>query len=178
MPDFPKWSYFPRNVRSPEWVAPFVAVVHDAQSAISTPAGGRLESDGVLLELVSGLSALGYTVEKGKKAVDKIDRPVLFGEGGRAEVTMEVDAFHDGLGIAVEVEAGRSWNGNAVYRDIVRTALLLDAKYLALLVPIAYKPPSVKRAIPSYDYTRGLLDAIYASRRLHLPFEGVLLVGY
>ncbi len=178
MVDFPRWTYFPRNERSPEWVAPFVAVMGAAEADISTPAGGRLESDAVLLKLVPGLAQLGYTVEKGKKAVDKIDRPVLFGEGGKAEVTMEVDAFHDGLGVAVEVEAGRSWNGNAVYRDIVRTALLLDARYLALLVPIAYKPPSLKRAIPSYDYTRGLLDAIYASQRLHLPFEGVLLVGY
>jgi hypothetical protein len=159
-------------------VGPFVAVVQAAEQGISTPAGGRLESDGVLLKLAPGLLALGYTVEKGKKAADKIDRPVLFGEGGASEVTMEVDAFHDELGIAVEVEAGRSWNGNAVYRDLVRASLLLDAKYLAMLVPIAYKPPSVKRAIPAYDYTRGLLDAVYASQRLHLPFEGVLLVGY
>lgn len=45
-------------------------------------------------------------------------------------------------------------------------------------IPLAYKPPSVKRAIPAYDYTRGLIDAIYASQRLRLPFEGVLLIGY
>jgi hypothetical protein len=35
-------------------------------------------------------------------------------------VTMEIDAFHDGEGIALEVEAGRAWNGNAVYRDLIR----------------------------------------------------------
>ena len=60
----------------------------------------------------------------------------------------------------------------------MRTSLLLDAAYVALLVPLAYRPPSVKRAVPAYDYTRQLLDAIYASQRLHLPFDGVLLVGY
>lgn len=178
MPAFPRWTHFPRNVRSPGWVSGLVEVVRDAEAAISTPLGGRLESDGVLVQLAGGLAALGYTVEKGKKAVDKIDRPVLFGDEGTAAVTMEVDAFHDRHGIAVEVEAGRAWNGNAVYRDIVRTSLLLDAAYMALLVPLAYKPPSVKRAVPVYDYTRHLLDAIYASQRLHLPFDGVLLVGY
>jgi hypothetical protein len=41
-------------------------------------------------------------------------------------------AFHDELGIAVavEVEAGRGAAGNADYRDIVRTSLILDAKYM------------------------------------------------
>jgi hypothetical protein len=56
-----------------------------------------------------------------------------------------------------------AWNGNAVYRDIVRTGLLLDARDLALLVPIDDKPPSVKRAIPAFDYTKGLLSARLAA---------------
>ena len=56
--------------------------------------------------------------------------------------------------------------------------MLLDARYMALLVPLAYKPPSVKHAIPAYEHTRGLLDAIHASPRLVLPFDGVLLLGY
>lgn len=60
----------------------------------------------------------------------------------------------------------------------MRTSLLLDARYLALVLPIAYAPPSVKKPVPAYTYTRDLLDAIYASQRLRLPFEGVLLVGY
>ncbi len=160
-------------------MGPLVGVVAAAEAAISTPAGERLDSDGVLLEVAPGLAALGYTVEKGKKVAEKIDRPVLFGEGGTAAVTMEVDAFHDGLGLAVEVEAGRAWNGNAVYRDLVRASLLLDARALILIVPLAYKPPSVRTPIPAYDYTRGLLDAIYTPQRLNLPFEdGVLVVGY
>lgn len=121
---------------------------------------------------------MGFTVEKGKKAIDKIPRPVLFGEQRTVAVTMEVDAFDDARGIALEVEAGRAWNGNAVYRDIVRASLLLDARFLVLLVPTAYMPPSVKRPIPAYEYTRALLDAIYSSDRLNLPFEGVILVGY
>ncbi len=179
MSAFLRWSHFPRNVRPRSWVGPLVSVVAAEEAVISTPAGGRLDSDGVLLQIAPGLAALGYTVEKGKKVTEKIDRPVLFGERGATAVTMEVDAFHDDLGLAVEVEAGRAWNGNAVYRDLVRSSLLLDARALILLVPLAYKPPSARTPIPAYDYTRGLLDAIYASQRLSLPFEdGVLLVGY
>lgn len=179
MPPYPQWSYFPRNVRAPQWVGPLVSVVAKAETHISTmTTKAGLDSNAVLLHLADGLDALGYQVEKSKGASDKISRPVLFGDEGRSDVTMEIDAFHDGEGIAVEVEAGRAWNGNAVYRDLVRTSLLLDARYLVLVLPVAYAPPSVKKPVPAYAYSRDLLDAIYASQRLRLPFQGVLLVGY
>jgi hypothetical protein len=42
-------------------------------------------------------------------------------------------------------------------------------------MPITYRSTT---SIPAYSRTRGQLDAIYASTRLKLPFEGVLLVGY
>ncbi len=178
MAQYPKWSYFPRNVRAPAWVAPFVGVVEEARADIETTAGRTLDSNGVLVRLADGLAGLGFQVEKSKTSADKIGRPVLFGDEGATAVTMEIDAFHDGDGVAVEVEAGRAWNGNAVYRDLVRTSLLLDARYLALLLPIGYAPPSARTPVPAYGYSRDLLDAIYASQRLRLPFDGVLLVGY
>lgn len=167
-----RWSYFPRNRRAPAWATDLVSVV----AGVSDLANHQ--SNAVLAKLADGLVAAGYTIEKGKAKADKLPRPVLFGEGGHADVTMEIDAFHELHGVALEVEAGRAWNGNAVYRDIVRTSLLLDARHLALIVPLGYKPESAKAPIPAYAYTRDLLDAIYASGRLGLPFEGVLLVGY
>jgi hypothetical protein len=98
---------------------------------------------------------------------------------GAPEVNYEIDAFHDELGIAVEVEAGRGAAGNADYRDIVRS-FILDARYMALLLPIRYRTTSGERehAIRAYEKTRNQLRAIYASQRLRLPFEGVLLIGY
>ena len=134
-----------------------------------------LEQMPPLEELSAGLEALGYAVESGKAKAQKIARPVLFGENGVAEVSYEIDAFHDGEGIAVEVEAGRGAANNADYRDIVRTALILDARYLALLTPISYRTTTT---ISAYSKTRNQLEAIYASDRLKLPFLGVLLVGY
>lgn len=121
----------------------------------------------------------GFLVEHSKSAADLIRRPVLFGEDGKEAVAYEIDAWHDGYGVAVEVEAGRGTQNNADYRDIVRTSLLLDARFLALLMPLRYAPPSLAKT-PVYGYRRtyDLLDALFASQRLRLPFEGVLLLGY
>lgn len=178
---FPSWNYYPRNVRPPAWVADFLAVVAAAESAVSTAeARTGLTSDLVLHHLAPGLQAAGYAVETGKTAAAKIRRPVLFGENGRPAVSYEIDAFHDEHGIVVEVEAGRGARGNAAYRDIVRTSLILDARYFALLLPVAYRHQSGGRevAVAAFKEARDQFDAIYASQRLRLPFDGVLLVGY
>ena len=92
----------------------------------------------------------------------------------------EIDAFHEGYGIVVEVEAGRGARGNATYRDIIRASLILDAQYLALLVPVAYRHVSGGREVSVHAYKdcADLLSALYASQRLRLPFLGTLLIGY
>jgi hypothetical protein len=139
-----------------------------------------LTSDAVLAVLRPGLVALGFEIEAGKKKADKIRRPVLFGELGREDQAYEVDGFHPVEGIALEVEAGRGARGNAVYRDIIEASLLVDATYLVLAVMQEYRHQSGGRTVivRSYHDSRNLLDAIYASNRLVLPLEGVLLVGY
>ena len=168
-------------MRPPYWAVSFVEVVRGAEAKISTVEHKTgLGSDAVLGELGPGLVALGYVVESGKTQAAKIRRPVLFGENGAPEVNYEIDAFHDELGIAVEVEAGRGAAGNADYRDIVRTSLILDARNMALLLPVRYRTTSGQREliIHAYEKTRNQLDAIYASQRLKLPFDGILLIGY
>ena len=82
--------------------------------------------------------------------MNKLTRPVLFGENGSA--TIEYDD----------------------YRDIVRSSLLVGVRYLALAMMFEYRG----RPTRSYDNTRNQLDAIYASERLRLPFDGGVLIGY
>lgn len=183
--NYPSWTYFPRNVRPPQWAIDLTEAIASARPQIDSgplPAeeADRLTSDTVLAHLRPGMEALGYQVESGKAQAQKIQRPVLFGENGRPEVMYEIDAFHDELGIAVEVEAGRGAKGNADYRDIVRTSLLLDANYFVLMMPTTYRYKSGGKelAAAAYAKTRDQLSAIYASQRLRLPFDGVLLVGY
>jgi hypothetical protein len=134
----------------------------------------------VLSHLAAGLQKFGYQVEAGKSATQKIRRPVLFGENGQERVAYEVDAVHDGLGIVVEVEAGRGARGNAAYRDLIRASLIVGAKYLALGVMLEYRHQSGGKTmhVKSYDEVKSQLDAVYASGRLNLPFEGLLLFGY
>ena len=76
----------------------------------------------------------------------------------------------------LEIEAGRGAAGNADYRDLIRTSLIVDADYLVLGMMLEYRTGGT--TMRSYDRTRDQLDAIYASERLKLPFTGVLLVGY
>jgi hypothetical protein len=158
----------------------FVGVVRQARDEIDSATVAALNSDGVLAHLAPGLVPLGYTVETSKKAADQIRLPVLFGDRGDERVAYHVDAAHEQLGIVVEIEAGRGARGNAVYRDLVRAALLVDVRYLVMGVMREYHHKSGGRpvVVQSYRDAKDQLDAIYASGRLVLPFEGLLLFGY
>lgn len=178
---FPRWKYFPVTDEPAAWAVDLLEVVRAARPSIDTASiGPGLTSDTVLAFLRPGLEGLGYTVESGKLASQKIKRPVLFGSEGTWVVEYEVDAVHDGLGVVVEVEAGRGARSNAVYRDLIRASLIVNADYLALGVMDTYRHQSGGREIvvESYDAAERQLDAIYASGRLRLPFKGLLLFGY
>jgi hypothetical protein len=173
---YPLWTYFPSRARPPAWVHGVVAAFADAYDGDEP----HMTSDQKLAQLRPALIELGFEVEGGKKAADKLRRPVLFGELGVEERAFEVDAFHTEQSVALEIEAGRGTQGNAIYRDLIQTSLLIDAQFLVLAVLVDYRFTSGGKSIGSPDYrkTISLLDAIYASNRLVLPLEGVLIVGY
>lgn len=175
---YPRWCWFPQPAAPPAWVDDVVAVVVGARPLIDSSVMAGVSSDTALGHLRPGLERLGFEVEGGKGKAQKIVRPVLFGDQGRAEVVYEVDAVHDELGILVEIEAGRGAMSNAIERDLVRGSLIVGARYLVLGVMDQYKSTSMTTPVPSYANARRLLSAIYASGRLRLPFEGVLLFGY
>lgn len=176
---YPRWTYFPRRDPAPAWVTDFVQVVAAHRSEIDSTEH-RLGSDATLKRLVDDLRLLGYAIEETKAKADRIRRPVLFGEQGVERVAYEIDAFHDELGVVVELEAGRGRHGGALFRDLIRTSLIVGARYLAIGMLLEYRYTSGGRPISGNDYEWALaeIDAIYASGRLQLPFEGVLLFGY
>ena len=90
-------------------------------------------------------------------------------------MSYEVDAVHDELGIVAEIEAGRAWMGNAFYRDIVRTSLIVDTRFLVVAMPKEYRYRTRERQVKDESFTHGRdqLDALYSSGRLKLPFEGL-----
>ena len=152
---YPEWFYYPSHSPPPEWVSDFISVVQAARSHIETRRVSGLTSDRVLEHLRPGLEELDYAVEHGKTKGAKVFRPVLYGPQGQARVTYEIDAAHDELGI-------------------------VGARFLVLGTMLAYRHKSGGRetTVHSFRDTRDQLDAIYASGRLGLPFEGVLLFGY
>jgi len=138
-----------------------------------------LTSDAVLHVLAPDLIKLGFDVEAGKKKVDKIARPVFFGEGGIPTVRYEIDAYHPDWKCGLEVEAGRAWMGNAVYRDLIQAAVMVDVEFLCLAVSNTYKFQSGGKSHSSKDYenTVNLADAVFGHSRIRLPY-GLIVVGY
>ena len=179
MGTYPRWIYYPNSLAPPDWVKDFIAVVSAVRADIDSSVAreNSLSSDTVLKLLEPGLRDLHYSIEDGKSKTRKLRRPVLFGEGGEEQVAFEVDAFHEELGVLVEIEAGRGAQSNAVYRDLVRSSLIVGASYLALGVMAEYHYAN-SSVTQSFQVSKSLLDAIFASGRLRFPFQGILLFGY
>lgn len=173
---YPSWKFYPSRTSAPDWVADVTATFAAAAPEIDSRKTHGVTSDAALAALRPGLVQLGFEIEAGKTTAGKIRRPVLYGENGRAIVAYEVDGFHPGSGIVLEIEAGRGAAGNADYRDLIRTSLIVDAEYLILGMRLEYR--TGKTTMRSYERTRDQIDAIYASERLQLPFKGILLIGY
>jgi hypothetical protein len=179
--DYPDWRYFPAFEPPPSWVGPLVEIFKAHQGEIDSQVVHEqpMKSDVVLDVLADDLeSVMGFKVERGKTKSGKLHRPVFFGDRGTFLRAYEIDAFHQDLGVALEVEAGRATMGNAIYRDLVQASLMVDAKFLALAVPLEYRYGDKPTKEPSYAKAYSVVEAIYGSKRLKLPFEGLLLIGY
>jgi hypothetical protein len=113
-----------------------------------------LRGNEVLAVLSEGLAALGFQIEKGKLRDEKIDRSVFFGENGEPSMRYQIDAFHPGWRCGLDVEAGRAWMGNAIYRDLVQASVMVDVEHLVLPVSLGYRYQSGGRAVVSNDYAK------------------------
>ncbi len=78
-----------------------------------------LKSNDVLALLGPDLREMGFQVEASKKKVDKLQRPVFFGENGNPTLKYEIDAYHEGWRCGLEVKAGRGWMGNTVCSKVL-----------------------------------------------------------
>ena len=176
--EYPEWAFFPRQVPSPEWVPAFLGVVRQRRSEIDSATHKRLKSDDVVAALRDPLLQDGWLIEGGKRTADKIHRPVLFGDNGVVRVKQELDGWHPDLKIVMEIESGRGVQGNAIYRDLVRASLVTDVDYLVLGVRKRYEYGERPTVQDDFATTRDMLDSVYASGRLILPFKGVLVFGW
>lgn len=165
------WQLFPRSARPVSAVAQLVAVFERHEQVISSR-NHHLNSDGVLTELAEDLNAIGFTVEKGKADADKIKVPVLFGLNGNVEKSFNADAFHQGDGVVLEVEAGRAVANNVWLKDLIQACMMQDAKHLVIAVRNDY------READDFAKVRVSLETLFTSNRLHLPLQSVTVIGY
>lgn len=173
---YPRWKFYPSRKPAPGWVRGVLEAFSTAANDISSSSHTGVSSDAVLAAIRPSLVSIGFEVEATKAKSDKITRPVLFGENGAVLVQYDVDAYHPEHGVVLEVEAGRGAASNADYRDLVRASLMVDVNYLVLAMMLTYKGGG--QIMRSYEVARNRIDAIFASERLAVPLDGVLLVGY
>lgn len=134
-----------------------------------------LSSNDVLEEVRPGLESIGFYVEGGDHDGNPLHRPVLFGENGETGPSYMVDAFHDGQKCILEVEAGRGAQSNAVHCDLIRAMTINGVDLVIIAVPNLYDRESTRSK--AYDDAKPLIERLYRSNRVNIPFDLVLL-GY
>jgi hypothetical protein len=175
---YPRWIYYPRSEEPPSWVEGVVSVFDRQRTQLDT-ATVHNKSDVALSIIRPGLEGLGFRVEGGAEE-PTIYRPVHFGEGGRPDRQYHIDSYNPLLRVGLEVEAGRSIRGNAIYRDIIQASLIVGLDYFVLAIPQRYRFKLKEREQEDrpFDYGVTVLDAIYSSGRFRLPLKGLLFVGF
>ena len=165
-----QWQYYPRS-EAPTEMARQVVTAFSAAKGIDS-AEQDDPSNTILASVASGLVALGFEVETGKKAEEKIKVPVLFGLNGRIEKYFDADAFHRCEGFVVEVEAGRGRVNNQFLKDLFQACMMHDVYYLGIAIRNTYK------GTKDFEVICRFFDTLYSSNRLQLPLKGILIIGY
>ncbi|WP_146202977.1 hypothetical protein [Silicimonas algicola] len=106
-------------------------------------------------------------------------RPVFFGENSKPSLQYEIDAWHPGWAPDLEIEAGRAWMGNEVYRDRIQALVMVELNYLFLAVPLGYRYKSGGRNTVSRDYANAVwvCDALYGHSRITMHYS-LCVIGY
>ncbi len=140
---------------APNWVVDVVSCFEKCKSQIDTGTAPHKTSDEVLEILRPELEQIGFKVETGKRQSEKLHRPVLFGELGIPRVKYEIDAYQSSNGIVLEMEAGRSILGNAIFRDVIQMSLMVDATNAVIAMPLVYRYASSGKTMTNHAYNDG-----------------------
>lgn len=175
-----RFATFPSTKPPPAIAFQCVAAFREQEARIASM--GRAEgmkSNEVLAAVAPTLAKIGFEVELGKRDEERIVRPVFFGENGEPTMQYSIDAFHPETGCGLEVEAGRAWMSNAVYRDLVQALVMVDVHHLVLAVSNEYRFRSGSKMVvnPDYQRTVEVARALYGHSRIQMPY-GLTVIGY
>jgi len=171
---------FPRTEPPSSFVTSVMDTFRNHEKEIGTASLDKgLSSDRVMAILRTDLEALGFKLEADKTASGKLKRPVFFGEDGRPSRQYEIDGYHPEWRCGIEIEAGRAWMGNAVYRDLIQALVMVELEHLILAVPLGYRYLNSGKPVISRDYenTTSVADALYSHTRIKMPYR-LTLIGY
>jgi len=167
------WQYYPKSKEIPKHLKSVVDVFNKNESKIDS-GHHLLGSNEVLLVLRRDLEQAGWKIEKGGKALDKIKVPVLFGMNGKLEKHFQADGYHAKTGTVIEIEAGRAVTNNQFLKDLFQACMMHEVAFLIIAVRKIYG----KGNSPDFARVCTFFDTLYASGRLNLPLQGILIVGY
>ncbi len=171
-----QWIFYPRTNLLPEFLRQPVEKFQEVHSKIDSTKNdsndSRLKSNQVLEILTPGLESIGYRVEKGKKTIDKVRVPVLYGAQGKEELAFEADAYNKDSKTVIEVEAGRGVTNNQFLKDIFQASMMSNTDYLILAVRNIYTRNK------NFSRASSFLETIYLTNRIKLDLKGILLIGY
>jgi hypothetical protein len=165
------WAYYPACSAPPDLARAVVSIFEDAFPQIESSAN-QLPSNAVLECVAGGLFAAGFRVETGKSRGQRVNVPVLFGRNGKIAKAFSADAYHEAAGFVLEVEAGRAVDNNQFLKDLFQACMMQDVRYAAIALRNTY------RGSDDFNTACRFFDTLYASSRLRLPLEGVLIIGY
>lgn len=165
------WIYFPQSSEPPEFIRKVVAVFEGNEDLLVAKSKNMISNE-VLAVLRTGLQELGFQVETGKKALEKIPVPVLYGRNGSVSKSFDADAWHREQKVVLEVEAGRGYANNQFLKDLFQCCMMHDVDYCAIAVRHRYIDTN------DFENVAMFFQTLYTSGRIKLPLKGVLLIGY
>ena len=168
-----QWAYFPQSDKPIQEINNLVDIFKLHNQSIDSNIHTH-KSDEVLAIVENSLEDINYTVEKSKKAIDKITIPVLFGMNGKIEKYFDADAYNSDIKLVLEVEAGRAVTNYQFLKDLFQACMMQDVDYLGIAVRNTYGKNNQK----DFEKVFSFFDTLYKSNRLKLPLKGVVIIGY
>jgi hypothetical protein len=139
-----------------------------------------MQSNDVLRIVEPQLRAIGYEVESPGAPLELV---VLWGPNGETRKAYEADAKRElapGRETVIEVEGGGAHANNRWRKDLMEACIMPYVNHLVIAVRNHYWHTSGGRPISTRDFriVTTELDALYESRRLELPLQRILVIGY
>ena len=166
-----QWQFFPKSKVIPNHLKEVVDVFKIKSSEITSD-DFTYGSNEVLEKIANDLEKINYKVEKSKKSIDKIKVPVLFGLNGKLEKYFDADGYNEETKTVIEVEAGRAVTNYQFLKDLFQACMMYEVDFLVIAVRKTYSKNQDFKTVITF------FDTLYASGRLRLPLEEILIIGY